>query len=267
MVAGSKQQQQHRHSGIVRMNRAQENSASETTAKHNTGTPNMAPPTTTTKTPSHASLLLLLHAHTSSFLAALTPPSPPPSPPALLADYFTPQSPTIYEHGPPFTQRLLPFLGRPFTGRDECVRYFELMGAALELQIQRGSVSVCVDPDFTDDDDDAAAEGQGAGEGNVGGAGSGGGEAWTKCPGRAVATGRCHCVCRTTGRAWDEHVVWVFGGFERSTCGDGGRDRVRFARWDIWADAASAWVAAGGGDADSVGWEKGQHVYGWMRDG
>ncbi|KAK7541052.1 uncharacterized protein J3D65DRAFT_601145 [Phyllosticta citribraziliensis] len=203
------------------------------------------------QTKSHAALL---HAQTSSFLAALTPPSPPPSPPTLISDYFTPQNPTIYEHGPPFTQRLLPFLGRPFIGRDECVRYFELMGAALELQIQKGSVSVSVDPDFVDDGDDFE---KGASQGNVGSEGSGG-DGWKKCPGRAVATGRCRCVCRATGRAWDEHVVWVFGGFERSTGAGGGQDRVRFARWDIWADAASAWVAAGGGDAESVGWERGQ---------
>ncbi|KAK8162721.1 hypothetical protein BKA80DRAFT_273452 [Phyllosticta citrichinensis] len=201
------------------------------------------------QTQSHASLL---HAHTSSFLAALTPPSPPPSPPALLSEHFTPQNPTVYEHGPPFTQRLLPFLGRPFTGRDECVQYFELMGAALELQIQNGTVSISADPDLVDDGDFE----KGASQGNVA---SGGGDGWKKCPGRVVATGRCRCVCRATGRAWDEHVVWVFSGFERlNGVGGGGYDRVRFARWDIWADAASAWVAAGGGDAESVGWGRGQ---------
>ncbi|KAK7622743.1 hypothetical protein IWX49DRAFT_338142 [Phyllosticta citricarpa] len=197
---------------------------------------------------SHSSLL---HTHISSFLSTLTPPSPPPSPPALLSTYFTPTTPTIHEHGPAFTQRLLPFLGRPFSGRDRCLQYFDQMGAALELQIQRGSVSVAVDPDFV-----GGGGGGGGDDDVVDEEGKGGDGAWKKCPGRAVATGRCRCVCRATGRAWSEDVVWVFGGFE--SAGGEGEEEVRFKRWDIWADAASAWVAAGGGDAESVGWKEGE---------
>lgn len=126
------------------------------------------------------------------------------------------------------------------------MQYFELMGGALELAIKRGSVRVSVDADFPISDDKTGkytSEDIDA-DGNI----------WRQLPGRVLATGQCHCVSRKTGRGWDEEVVWVFGGFQESEDGS----EARFQRWDIWADAASAWVAEGGGDAGSVGWESGQ---------
>lgn len=161
-------------------------------------------------------------AHALDFLAHFHGPDPSPPPPAALLDaYFhTTTPPTIHEHGPAFAHEsgVLPFLGRPFHGRDACLEYFSLMSGVLALEILEIVGHVV-------GDDDA----------------------------RVVVTGECRCTSRATGREWRELCVWTFEGWEEVQ-GVG----VRFGRWDIWADAASAWVAVGGGGADSVGWKKGE---------
>ncbi|KAF4555767.1 Hypothetical protein D9617_2g057300 [Elsinoe fawcettii] len=150
-------------------------------------------------------------------------PSNPP--PTILATHFTP-SPTIHEHGPSWTQTLLPFLGRDFTGKDDCLEYFTLLGGTLAFEPQADSfpsaTEIVVDPEAKGEGD--AGDGFGKGNGTV----------------TSVGKGKFKAV--KTGKEWEEKFIWVLSGFD---------EEGRIGRWDIWADPLSAWLAVKGEDPPS----------------
>ncbi|KAI9741413.1 MAG: hypothetical protein M1818_004219 [Claussenomyces sp. TS43310] len=132
--------------------------------------------------------------------------SSPPAPTQLIDKYFT-SDPKITEHGPAWANAELPFLGRTFAGKGECLRYFELLAASLTMHL--GPDSFPAPHDFTVD----------AGAGRV----------------SVVGRGRFESV--STGKAWSEQFVYALSDWD---------DEGRLGHWEIWADPLSAWVAVQG---------------------
>lgn len=141
--------------------------------------------------------------HTHTFCSALLSP-PPPS--TLLATHFIPSEPKITEHGPAWASTRLPFLGKTFTGVEECISYFDVLGEVLEMQLPAdafpGPEGFVVDAEA----------------------------------GMVSVVGKGRFVSRKTGKGWDEEFIYRFSGFD-------GLGRI--GHWEIWADPLSAWEAVG----------------------
>nr|POE49529.1 dsc e3 ubiquitin ligase complex subunit 4 [Quercus suber] len=143
-------------------------------------------------------------------------------PPQLLDEHFsTSCPPQITEHGPTGAATRLPFLGRPFTGRDQCLEYFTLLSQSLEFSPSKDTfpttkTGFVVDESARDTGDEANG----------------------RC-GVVSVVGKAVFRAVRTGKEWEESFVWRLSGFDQEG---------RFARWEIWADPLSAWMAVGGED-------------------
>ena len=51
----------------------------------------------------------------------------------IIDENFTSKDPQITEHGPTWARKRLHFLATSFTGREECLQYFKLLGETLEF--------------------------------------------------------------------------------------------------------------------------------------
>ena len=160
----------------------------------------------------------LLKSRTHAFCSAFMDLSRHP-PGTLLSEHFTSSNPQITEHGPK-TERL-PFLGKTFSGRDQCLTYFDLLGQTLEFVPHKdtflGESGIAVD-------DRASGSSQGI---------HGGGESAT---GVASVVGNATFKAKTTGRSWDEQFIWRLSEFD---------EEGKIGHWEIWADPLSAWLAVG----------------------
>ncbi|KAF2459718.1 hypothetical protein BDY21DRAFT_268515, partial [Lineolata rhizophorae] len=160
----------------------------------------------------------LLRTRTASFLSALVSPSFDPT--TFLTTHFTPSTPRITEHGPPWAAASrLPFLGHTFAGLDGCLTYFLLLAATLETRWGEGTFpagedGVVVDAGASADGD--AEEGEGGPRGVV------------------CVVGKAQFASKRTGKAWAESFIYRLSGFD---------DEGRVGHWEIWADPLSAWEA------------------------
>ncbi|KAK4984931.1 hypothetical protein LTR50_006271 [Elasticomyces elasticus] len=160
----------------------------------------------------------LLRTCTQAFCAAfLDLPSNPPE--KLLSEHFTSKEPRITEHGPSWATSRLPFLGRTFSGKDECLDYFKLLSETLEFIPSKdtfpGPGGIIVDAEATR-------------EGRAGESG-----------GCASVVGKARFRSVKTGKEWEEEFTYRLSGFD---------EEGKIGWWEIWADPLSAWVAVGGGE-------------------
>lgn len=147
------------------------------------------------------------------------------SPNKILADHFTSNNPKITEHGPSWATKRLPFLGKTFTGKDQCLDYFKLLSETLEFIPNK---------DTFPDKEGIVIDDQAVTDEVHGGHGLG----WDG-RGAASVVGRAKFKAVTTGKAWDEQFIYRLSGFDET----GG-----IGHWEIWADPLSAWAAVGGED-------------------
>jgi hypothetical protein len=148
----------------------------------------------------------------STFCHALISPPPPSD---LLSKYFTPDSPKITEHGPSWATARLPFLGRTFTGTDDCLSYFSLLSDVLEMQLPSDAFPAADEGFVVDATSDMVS-----------------------------VAGKGRFVSKATGKGWDEQFIYRFSGFD---------DSGKIGHWEIWADPLSAWVAVGGKGEEGEG--------------
>lgn len=163
-----------------------------------------------------------LRQRASAFCSAfLDLPSNPP--PKLLSEHFTSSSPRITEHGPSWASSKLPFLGRTFTGKDECLEYFSLLSKVLAFEPSKdtfpGPKGIVVDADAVGPEDKVDHWGCGKGVVSVVG----------KATFRSIGT----------GKSWDEQFIYRLSGFD---------EEGRIGHWEIWADPLSAYMAVEGKD-------------------
>ncbi|KAF8851081.1 hypothetical protein BDZ45DRAFT_601974 [Acephala macrosclerotiorum] len=151
----------------------------------------------------------------SSFCQALLQ-TPPPPPPDLIRQFFgkVPRpslrpsiAPRITEHGPEWARSRLPFLSKTFTGHQECVEYFTLLGQTLKMHMGKDTFPPVESGGYVVDE-------------NAGGVVS--------------VVGKARFESVMTGKAWDEEFIYRFSGFDSSG---------KIGHWEIWADPLSAWVA------------------------
>lgn len=168
--------------------------------------------------------------------------SKPPSPQKILDEHFRPEEPSsapalpwprITEHGPEFARDRLPFLGRTFHGRDECLEYFRLLGEVLKLGGDGASFPAkdegyAIDVHAMSDD---FLWGRQEGREGVG---------WAN-KGVVSVVGHAIFTSVKTDRSWEETFTYRLSGFDE----DG-----NVGHWEIWADPLSAWCAVGGEDVD-----------------
>ena len=157
----------------------------------------------------------LLKDRTQAFCAAfLDLPNNPPE--KILDAHFTEDNPRITEHGPQWANERLPFLGETFTGRVECLKYFESLAETLEFIPNEdtfpGREGIIVD-------DRASVGATGKGKGGV-----------------VSVVGQARFKAIETGESWDEKFIYRLSEFHQ----DG-----KIGHWEIWADPLSAWVAVG----------------------
>ncbi len=164
----------------------------------------------------------LLLETSSSFCGSLFTPPPPK---ALLSKYFS-FRPRITEHGRAWAQSRLPFLGKTFSGLDECMQYFELLSQTLSMDLPSDAFPTVSEGGFVVDVD-AEVEGK-QGKGVI----------------TVVGKGRFNSL--KTGKGWSESFIYRLSGFD---------DDGRIGNWEIWADLLSAWIAVGGGQVGI--WERG----------
>jgi len=163
-----------------------------------------------------ASLLLTT---TSSFCQSLLS-KPPKAPRDLISKFFVPKSqvPKITEHGPQWARSRLPFLFKTFSGTEECVQYFLLLGDTLKMEMEKGTFP---SPDeggyVVDADARASSEGGNEGKGGI-----------------VSVVGKARFESVKTGKGWNEEFIYRFSGFD---------EEGRIGHWEIWADPLSAWVA------------------------
>jgi hypothetical protein len=159
----------------------------------------------------------LLLETSSSFCASLIDPPPPKT---LLSKYFS-SHPRITEHGPSWAQSRLPFLGKTFSGLEECMQYFELLSQTLSMDLPSDAFPTVSQGGFVVDVDAKVQGDQGKGVITVVGKGS--------------------FKSLRTGKGWSESFIYRLSGFD---------DEGRIGHWEIWADPLSAWVAVGGEKVD-----------------
>ncbi|KAF2155914.1 hypothetical protein K461DRAFT_290889 [Myriangium duriaei CBS 260.36] len=140
-------------------------------------------------------------------------------PPTILDKHFGP-FPRITEHGPAWAQSRLPFIGKTFSGREECLSYFAQLGEVLEFEPVGGGLpptgGIVVDPEAL-------------GEGEELRNGEGQGVVCVHLKGKFRS--------KKTGEEWEESFAWRLSGFD---------EEGRIGWWEIWADPLSAWLAVGG---------------------
>lgn len=153
-----------------------------------------------------------------------------PAPKELLKTHFVPSSserrssnfssgaPRITEHGPEWAKSRLPFLGRQFTGSEQCEEYFSLLSSTLKMQLDEHSFppseQFIVDPEA-----ETTPPGSGGGKGVV------------------IVVGKGKFESIKTGKAWNETFIYRLSEFDM---------KGRIGHWEIWADPLSAWAAVGG---------------------
>src|SRR5579859_1448558 len=153
----------------------------------------------------------LLRSKTSSFCQAFLKNLPPKE---TLSKFFT-SNPTIHEHGPTWANSRLPFLGKPFIGREECVKYFELLGETLKFHPDEKTF-----PPVEEFIVDAEARSEGMAEAR----------------GAVSVVARAVFESVKTGKKWEEKFIYRLSGFD---------EEGRIGCWEIWADPLSAWDAVG----------------------
>jgi hypothetical protein len=168
-------------------------------------------PTHTSDSNPHSMRLRLLHT-TKEFCSALIS---PPSPPALLKQFFRPEGPKITEHGPSWASSRLPFLGKTFSGVEDCIKYFQVLSEVLEMSLPEDAFPWA---DGFIVDAEAGESSEGAGKGMV------------------SVVGKGTFKSKKTGKGWDEQFIYRFSEFDESG---------KIGHWEIWADPLSAWVAVG----------------------
>jgi hypothetical protein len=135
----------------------------------------------------------------------------------ILNEHFTRNGPKITEHGPSWANKRLPFLGRTFEGRDQCIEYFKLLSDVLEFIPHKDSFPQR--EKFVVDD---KAYGDGSDRQNRG---------------QVSVAGRGTFKAIKTGQQWNEYFIYRLSGFD---------EYGKIGHWEIWADPLSAWMAAGG---------------------
>ena len=145
----------------------------------------------------------LLQSNVRRFCADLVVPVPPPK---LLSQHFRPDGPKITEHGPSWASARLPFLGKTFTGTEECIEYFDVLSEVLGMKLA---------------DDAFPWKGGFIVDGEVG---------------MVSVVGKGRFESKKTGKGWDEQFIYRFSDFD---------DQGRIGHWEVWADPLSAWEAVG----------------------
>ena len=148
---------------------------------------------------------------TQSFCRALLDPAENP-PEKILEEHFSTRWMQITEHGPAWATKSLPFLGRPFSGRDQCIEYFTLLTDTLECQFD-GTSLMNKDAYIIDTSTDTEQSGGGV-----------------------SLVGTATFQAKKTGKEWKEKFIYRLS-FD---------DEGRIAHWEIWADPLSAWFAVKG---------------------
>lgn len=146
-------------------------------------------------------------------------------PETILDEHFTKNNGSITEHGPAWANKRLPFLGKTFTGRHECLKYFSLLSETLEF-IPDEDTFPNRDGIIVDDRANVSTTGGHAGEG----------KGWDG-RGMVSVVGQAKFKAVKTGQSWDEQFIYRLSEFDE----DG-----KIGHWEIWADPLSAWVAVGG---------------------
>lgn len=152
-------------------------------------------------------------------------------PEKLLSEHFTPTNPKITEHGPSWATKRLPFLGRTFTGKDECLSYFKLLSKTLGFIPNKDTFPTSKDGFIVDDLASVASRG--------GPEHSGMGLGWDG-RGAVSVVGKAKFKAVKTGKEWEEEFIYRLSGFD---------EEGKVGHWEVWADPLSAWVAVGGEDA------------------
>jgi hypothetical protein len=190
-----------------------------TSHNHSTSTvtavapPNFSHPHPTSTVPKHR--YFTLKGRAQAFCSAFLNPATHP-PERILDDHFVKEDARILEHGPLFAQAKLPYIARPFRGKNEGLWYFRLQSETVEFlphtQTFSGSESIVVDSE-------SMIPGQ---------------------AGRGVATivGKAKYKAVKSGQNWEARFVWRLSGFD---------DEGRIGLWEVWGDCLSAWVAVGSG--------------------
>lgn len=146
-------------------------------------------------------------------------------PDKILSTHFTPVSPRITEHGPEWVTVRLPFLGRTFTGVNECLEYFSLLSQCLEFQPSKNTFpaanGIVVDADAVGPDDTP--------------------DQWAVGKGVASVVGKGVFKAIKTGKSWEEQFIYRLSGFD---------EEGRIGHWEIWADPLSAYAAVEGKDVE-----------------
>lgn len=141
----------------------------------------------------------------------------PSNPPETMLDVHFSSDPKITEHGPrsghgegQHPNLNLPFLGRTFIGREDCLEYFHLLADTLDFEPEKdtfpGSEGYVIDSEAVGPDEGPPQPGFG-GKGVV-------------C---VVGQGRFKSI--GTGTSWEEHFMYRLSGFDE--CG-------RIGHWEIW---------------------------------
>ncbi|KAL8693799.1 MAG: hypothetical protein Q9218_001447 [Villophora microphyllina] len=168
-----------------------------------------------------SNLVRTTHAFISAFVAG----DPPRE---TLDKFFTPKA-NLYEHGPEWAQKRLPFLARTFHGRasdydhvdgKSLDDYYEILSSVLKFNPLPNTIPPL--------DNFAVDEAKG------------------------VVTVKLSGMFESvkTGRRWEEQFVYVVqfkAKDEKGGEGDGKKER-KIMYLDIWADPLSAWVAVGDED-------------------
>lgn len=177
--------------------------------------------TTDSKNGSAKSRYSLLKHRTQAFCAAFLDLANNP-PEKILNEHFGADEPKITEHGPEWANKRLPFLGKTFTGRDEFLKYFQLLAETLEFIPNEHTFP---GPDGIIVDEHARVGAEGKAEVGV-----------------VSVVGQAKFKAVKTGESWEEQFIYRLSWFD----GDG-----KIGHWEIWADPLSAWMAVGGGEKGS----------------
>jgi hypothetical protein len=119
----------------------------------------------------------------------------------LLANFTS--SPSVYEHG---NDRLAPYMGRAFTGKEEVGRYFDNIAELLEFSdVHFADHDYVIDPESL----------------------------------KVAVRGRAKITWRENGQAWDESFMYLLSFATED-------DAIKCNKYEVWADTGSAYLAANG---------------------
>lgn len=143
--------------------------------------------------------------------------------------------PRITEHGPPFARERLPFVGRTFEGRDECLEFFKLLGTTLTIELGEDSFPK-EDSGYVVDVEARASASKVEPRASLFEKSA---QEW-KSTGVVTFVGHGTFRSVKTGKAWDEEFIYRLSEFSESgKCG----------HLEAWGDPLSAWLAVGNQDA------------------